>query len=62
MSAQPHEHEHHPIRDELHHLHDVVEKGESAETPLILIGGIMLWLLPLLAVLITAGLLIYYFA
>jgi hypothetical protein len=60
MTTQPHEH-HHPIRDELKHLHDVAEKGDSGETPFILIGGLMLYLVPIVCVVTAAGLLLYYF-
>jgi len=40
----------HPIRaveEEVEHLREIEEEGESAETPAIAIGGILLFLLPI---------------
>lgn len=46
---------------EVRHLHEVAEKGEAPETPAILIGEILLFLIPIAIVMlaITFGL---YFA
>jgi len=40
----------HPIRaveEEVEHLREIEEEGESAETPAIAIGGILLFLIPI---------------
>ena len=46
----------HPVRkveDEAHHLREVEEAGESAETPLIVFLGVILFLLPIFVVLLV---------
>jgi hypothetical protein len=46
----------HPVRkveDEAHHLREVEEAGESAETPLIVFLGVILFLLPIFLVLLV---------
>ena len=53
---------HHPVKHvkhEVEHLHDVAAAGESAETPLILIAGIILVLTPLAALWIWSVLSLY---
>lgn len=49
-----------PIRGaeaEAHHLHHVEQRGESGETPLIAILGLILFLLPIFAVMLGLALL-----
>jgi hypothetical protein len=46
----------HPVRkieDEAHHLREVEAAGESAETPLIVFLGLILFLLPIFLVLLV---------
>jgi hypothetical protein len=46
------------VPTEVRHLHEVAEKGEAPETPAILIGEILLFLIPIAIVMlaITFGL------
>jgi len=44
----------------IRHVHDVAEKGEAPETPVILIGEIMVFLIPLLVVMLAIGFGLYY--
>jgi len=41
-------------------MHDVAEKGEAPETPMILIGEIPVFLIPLLVVMLAIGFGLYY--
>jgi hypothetical protein len=47
------------VKHEAEHLHEVANAGESAETPLILIAGIVLVLTPIAALWIWAVLSLY---
>jgi hypothetical protein len=44
----------------IRHMHDVAEKGEAAETPVILIGELLAFLIPLLVVMLAIGFGLYY--
>jgi hypothetical protein len=48
------------VTAELKHLHNVAEKGESAETPAILIGEVFMFLLPIAIVMMTLAFGLYY--
>lgn len=48
------------LREELHHLHEVEERGESAETPVLALGQVVLFLLPVILVLLGACFAAYY--
>jgi len=50
-----------PVR-EVEHLHEIEQKGESAETPLIAILGLILFLLPIFAVMLGLAFGAYYLA
>ena len=55
----------HPIRaveDEAAHLHDVANRGESASTPAILAGGMLIFLVALFVVVLTIVLGVAYLA
>lgn len=55
----------HPVREieaEVEHLREVEREGESAETPFIAILGIILFLLPVVAVLLGLAFAAYYLA
>ena len=41
-------------------VHDVAEKGEAPETPVILIGELLVFLIPLLVVMLAIGFGLYY--
>jgi hypothetical protein len=41
-------------------MRDVAEKGEAPETPVILIGEILVFLIPLLVVMLAIGFGLYY--
>ena len=41
-------------------MYDVAEKGEAPETPVILIGEILVFLIPLLVVMLAIGFGLYY--
>ena len=45
---------------EIKHLHEVAEKGEAPETPVILVGEVVLFLLPILAVMLGIGFGLYF--
>jgi hypothetical protein len=45
---------------EIKHLHDVAEKGEAPETPLILIVELLVFLVPLTIVVLAIGFGLYY--
>jgi|tagenome__1003787_1003787.scaffolds.fasta_scaffold20819940_2 hypothetical protein len=47
---------------EAHHLHEVERLGESAETPLIAIAGLVLFLGPVFLVVVALAFLAYYLA
>lgn len=44
----------------IRHIHAVAEKGESAETPLILIGELLVFLIPVAVVMLAIGFGLYY--
>jgi hypothetical protein len=53
----------HPVREieaEAEHLHEVEQKGESAETPLIAILGVILFLLPIVLFVLGLAFAAYY--
>ena len=53
----------HPVRgveDEAHHLREIEREGESGETPFIAILGVLLFLLPIAAVMMGLAFLAYY--
>jgi hypothetical protein len=55
----------HPVREieaEVEHLREVEREGESGETPFIAILGIILFLLPIVAVLLGLAFAAYYLA
>jgi hypothetical protein len=41
-------------------MHDVAEKGEAPETPVIVIGELMVFLIPLVVVMLAIGFGLYY--
>jgi hypothetical protein len=45
---------------EVHHLHEVEQAGESGETPFIAIAGVFLFLLPIFLVMVGLALAAYY--
>ena len=49
----PRRRDHDPVARELHHLHDVKEKGESPATPLIMAGFV--WVLAAVVVVFVAA-------
>lgn len=59
MTTHYHDHPH-TIQDELHHMHDVAEKGEAAETPFILIGGVFAFIAPVLLLMLSIAFAVYY--
>ncbi|MGZ4335032.1 MAG: hypothetical protein ACXVRJ_12290 [Gaiellaceae bacterium] len=50
-----------PVR-EAEHLHEIEQRGESAETPLIAILGLILFLLPIFAIMLGLAFGAYYLA
>jgi signal transduction protein with GAF and PtsI domain len=44
----------------IRHLHAVAEKGEAPETPVILIGELLVFLIPIAVVLLAIGFGLYY--
>ena len=44
----------------IRHLHAIAEKGEAAETPVILIGELLVFLLPVAVVMLAIGFGLYY--
>jgi len=44
----------------IRHLHAIAEKGEAAETPVILIGEILAFLIPIAVVMLAIGFGLYY--
>jgi hypothetical protein len=55
----------HPVRkveDEAEHLHDVERAGVSAETPLIAILGLILFLVPIFLLIVGLSFAAYYLA
>jgi hypothetical protein len=55
----------HPVRKieaEAHHLLELEEAGESGETPFIAILGVILFLLPIFALMLAIILSVYYLA
>jgi hypothetical protein len=52
----------HAVEHEVEHLHDVAEEGESPATPAIVGGGVLAFLVPLVAILIAFAFAIYYVA
>jgi len=47
---------------EVHHLHEVEQRGEAGSTPFIALGGLILFLLPIVAVSIGIAFAVYYLA
>jgi len=47
---------------ELHHLHEVEQLGEAGATPFIALGGLILFLLPIVLVSIGIAFAVYYLA
>ena len=47
---------------EVHHLHDVEQLGEAGSTPFIALGGLILFLLPIVLVSIGIAFAVYYLA
>ena len=55
----------HPFRSiesEAEHLVEIERKGESAETPLVVLLGLILFLLPIFLVLLGVAFVVYYLA
>jgi hypothetical protein len=50
------------VEEEAHHLHEVEEAGESAETPLIAFLGVFLFLAPIFALFLGLAFAAYYLA
>jgi hypothetical protein len=50
------------VEDEARHLEEVAETGESAETPAIVLGLVVLALVPVLALVLGGTLAAYYLA
>jgi hypothetical protein len=48
------------VSAEIKHLHEVAEKGEAPETPLILIVELLVFLIPIAIVLLATGFGLYY--
>ena len=48
------------LPESIRHLHAVAEKGEAAETPVILIGELMVFLIPIAVVMLAIGFGLYY--
>jgi hypothetical protein len=44
----------------IRHVHEVAEKGEAPETPAILIGELLVFLIPLAVVMLAIGFGLYY--
>jgi len=44
----------------IRHLHAIAEKGEAPETPVILIGELLVFLIPIAVVLLAIGFGLYY--
>jgi hypothetical protein len=55
-------HHHHLLRleEQVNELHDVEERGESGWTPLLAIANVWLVLVPVVAVILAAALIAYY--
>jgi hypothetical protein len=52
-SERPHRHPLHAAHEEIANLVDVAERGESAASPAVLIGGVGLVLVPLVAIIVA---------
>jgi hypothetical protein len=52
-AEHPVRHPLHATHEELAHLADVAERGESAATPVVLISGVALVLVPLVSIIVT---------
>jgi hypothetical protein len=50
------------LEAEAEHLHEIERRGESAATPLIAFGGLLLFLLPIFLVMLGLALAAYYLA
>jgi hypothetical protein len=48
------------LEDEARHLHEVEQRGESGATPFIAIGGLILFLLPIVLVMLGVAFAAYY--
>jgi hypothetical protein len=62
VEAPRKEHHHHSLGEELHHLHDVAEKGDAGATPAIALGEVLLLLIPVIAVVLGVAFAAYYLA
>ncbi|MGZ4353272.1 MAG: hypothetical protein ACXVZL_03055 [Gaiellaceae bacterium] len=62
VEAPHREHHHHSLGEELHHLHDVAEKGDAGATPAIALGEVLLFLIPVIAVVLGVAFAAYYLA
>jgi flagellar basal body-associated protein FliL len=59
----PHQHDPlHALHEEVEHLVEVAEKRESSATPVLMLGGLALVLVPLVAVVVTVALATAHFA
>lgn len=61
VEVEPREH-HHSLGEELHHLHDVAEKGDAGATPAIALGEVLLFLIPVIALVLGVAFAAYYLA
>jgi hypothetical protein len=48
------------LPDSIRRMHAVAEKGEAAETPVILIGELLVFLVPVAVVMLAIGFGLYY--
>jgi hypothetical protein len=63
VESPPREHHHHhSLGEELHHLHDVAEKGDAGATPAIALGEVLLLLIPVIALVLGVAFAAYYLA
>jgi hypothetical protein len=61
MTSQPPEHHQHvSIKEEIHHLDEVADKGESGETPFIMIGRVWLFVVPIALLMLGIAFAAYY--
>lgn len=54
--------EHHGVGEELHHLHEIAERGDAGATPAIALGEVLLFLIPVVAVVLGVAFAAYYLA
>lgn len=55
-------HEHHGLVEEVKHLHELAEEGNTGATPAIALGEVILFLLPVVLLLLLGAFLAYYLA